>query len=101
MATTVLSLDAPPERVFALLEDPRSLSSFVVGNRTIRRFDPRWPDQGTMAHHTVGFGPLRLRDTVEVTDVDGPRRLALEARFRPLGVMAVTFLVNPDGVAPN
>lgn len=94
MARTDIVLGAPPARVFALLGDPRSLDYFVVGTRSIRRFDPRWPDQGTKVHHSVGFGPLVLRDETEVLESEPDRRLVLEARLRPLGLFRVEFALS-------
>jgi uncharacterized protein YndB with AHSA1/START domain len=99
MATSTRVINASPERVFLLLGDPRSLSYFVVGTKTIRRFDPHWPDLGSVVHHSVGAGPFTLHDSSEVVDVEPDRRLVLEARIRPLAVMKVEFdlLPHPEG----
>jgi uncharacterized protein YndB with AHSA1/START domain len=99
MAKTTMVLPAPPERVFAVLEDPTTLAYFVVGSRTIRHFDPRWPDLHTAVHHTVGVAPLVLRDSTEVVEVDPPTRLVLEARARPFGTATVDFQLHshPEG----
>ncbi len=86
--------DVPPERVFGVLEDPRSLAYFVVGSRNIRRFDPRWPELGTKVHHTIGLGPFAIRDTSEVVAVDPPSLLVLDARVRPLGALSVMFSIS-------
>lgn len=96
MATIVTVLAAPPDRVFALLGDPRSLAYFVVGTKTIRRFDPDWPDPGAKVHHTVGIGPLALRDETEVREAEVDRQLVLDARIRPFGVFRVEFDLTPD-----
>jgi uncharacterized protein YndB with AHSA1/START domain len=97
MARTETLLEGTPERVFTLLGDPRSLAYFVVGTRTIRRFDPRWPDPGTSVHHSVGIGPLVLRDETVVRWADPSRRLVLDARIRPLGQFRVDFTLHPEG----
>jgi len=99
MSVRTLVLPAPPERVFAILEDPTTLATFVVGSRTIRHFDPRWPEVGTRAHHSVGIGPLVIRDSTEVLAEDTPHRLVLEARVRPFGTATVEFRLadHPDG----
>ena len=67
----------------------------VVGTRTIRSFHPRWPELGTEIHHSVGIGPLVLRDTTEVIGAEPPRLLVLEARIRPLGVLRVELRFAP------
>jgi uncharacterized protein YndB with AHSA1/START domain len=91
MATRTVGLDAPPERVFAVLENPASLGAAVPGTRRIRHFDPAWPALGTRLHHSVGLGPFVLRDHTEVLEVEPPHRLVLEARLRPLGSLRVEF----------
>ena len=93
MAVSTTVLAAPPERVFGVLEDPRSLAYFVVGSRKIRRFDPRWPELHTEVHHTVGIGPLSIRDTSEVVAVNPPSLLVLDARIRPFGALSVMFSI--------
>jgi uncharacterized protein YndB with AHSA1/START domain len=95
MARTVIVLSAPPDRVFNLLGDPRSLAYFVVGTKKIRSFDPHWPDSGTKVHHSVGLGPLVLRDETEVLESVSGRLLVLEVRLRPLGLFKVEFRLSP------
>ena len=94
MARTVVVLEAPPTRVFGLLEDPRSLAYFVVGTKKIRKFDPHWPDSGTKVHHSVGVGPLVLHDETEVLESLPPDRLVLEVRLRPFGLFKVEFTLS-------
>lgn len=96
MARSDTAFAVPAERVFALLEDPRSLAYFVVGSRNIRRFDPRWPELHTEVHHSVGVGPLAIRDTSEVVAVRSPSLLVLDARIRPLGALSVAFSISGD-----
>jgi uncharacterized protein YndB with AHSA1/START domain len=98
MARTVVMLEAPPDRVFRLLGDPRSLAYFVVGTKKIRRFDPRWPDPGTKVHHSVGFGPLVLHDETEVLESVPTSLLVLEVRLRPFGHFKVEFTLSPHGM---
>jgi hypothetical protein len=87
-------LPVTAERAWQLLEDPRSLKLLVVGARVIRRFDSRWPDAGTVVHHTIGVRPLVIRDTTAVTRCEPGRRLVLEARLRPLGRFEVDFALR-------
>lgn len=68
----------------------------MAGARRIRRFDPRWPEKGTVIHHTVGVPPLLVRDTTEVLDVEPGRLLRLEARIHPLGALLVEFEFSAD-----
>ncbi len=98
MATTTSHFAATPERVFAVLSDPRSYEYWVVGSKEIRHWDPDFPAQGTSFHHTFLIGPLPVRDSTTVLAVDPPRRLMLRARARPTGIAHVTLdMVPRDG----
>ncbi|HWC85276.1 MAG TPA: SRPBCC domain-containing protein [Solirubrobacteraceae bacterium] len=98
MATSHIQIDAPPERVFAVLATPATYADWVVGSETIRDADPNWPAKGSRFHHRVGVGPLKVKDHTQVVDVDPPRRLVLHARARPVGTALVEFRLAPlDG----
>lgn len=89
MATNETTIDTPPQRVFAVLSEPRSYADWVVGAKDVRDADPSWPALGAKLHHTVGFGPLTLDDHTEVLEVQDDRRLVLKAKTRPLGTARV------------
>ena len=95
MARNTIAIAAPPETVFSVLSDPSSYAGFVVGSKRIRRFDPAWPEAGSVFHHTLGFGPLILRDLTRVDEVEDGRRLVLRAQMRPLAVNLVAFDLRP------
>lgn len=98
MATTRQHIAAAPERVFAVLAEPRNYADWVVGSDTIRDADHHWPAVGSRFYHRVGTGPLKVSDHTEVMDADPPRRLVLHARARPLGTAIVTLVLEPrDG----
>ena len=91
------TLDAPLEAVATVLADPRTYDGVVVGSRRIRWFDPRWPEPGSRFHHTLGVGPLTVRDFSEVVEEDLPRSLRLLVHIRPLGSAEVGFRLAADG----
>lgn len=97
MATVSAHLDVPVEAVASVLTDPRAYDGIVVGSRRIRWFDARWPDEGTNIHHTVGFGPVTVRDRTEVLRNDLPSALELATKVRPLGTLRVTFRLHAEG----
>ncbi len=80
-----------------VLADPRAYDGIVVGSRRIRWFDPRWPEPGSRFHHTLGLGPLTVRDHSEVVTEDLPRSLRLLVRVRPFGSAEVVFRLTPEG----
>ncbi len=91
------TVDAPIEAVAIVLGDPRTYDGVVVGSRRIRWFDPTWPDPGARFHHTLGFGPLVIRDHSEVLEDELPARLRLLVNVGPLGSAEVEFRMAPDG----
>ncbi len=98
MATNHIHVNAPPERVFAVLADPESYGDWVVGSDTIRDADANWPAVGSRFYHRVGVGPFKVEDHTEVVEVDPPRKLVIHARARPVGTALVTMHLEPrDG----
>ncbi|MDQ4071056.1 MAG: SRPBCC family protein [Actinomycetota bacterium] len=97
MACNRTVIDAPARTVFAVLSDPRTYDEFVVGTKRIRRFEPPWPEVGSVFHHTLGVGPLILRDLTCVAEVEDGHRLVLRAQMRPFAVNKVSFGLRPDG----
>lgn len=98
MALNDTFIDAPPERVFAVLADYRAYGEWVVGSRLMRGADPDFPALGTRFYHQVGVGPLHLNDHPSVEEVEPPRRLVLRAKARPLGTAIVDLRLEPvDG----
>jgi uncharacterized protein YndB with AHSA1/START domain len=91
-------IDAPPERLFEILSQPRSYAYWVIGSRAIRDADEQWPAAGARLHHTVNIGPLRLRDHTKVEEVEPERFLQLKAKARPFGTARVKLeLARADG----
>jgi uncharacterized protein YndB with AHSA1/START domain len=93
MAVVETHVDAPPERCFAVLSDPRSYAYWVVGSREIRDADPDWPAKGSKFHHTVEGG---IRDHTVVEEVEPNRRLRMRAKARPFGTAFVTVTMRPQ-----
>ena len=96
MAINETHIDAPPERVFAVLADWRAYGEWVVGSKYMRGADPGFPAVGTRFHHVVGAGPLTLKDHTQVVEVDQPRKLILRAKARPLGTAIVDLTLEPE-----
>ena len=95
MARCQLTFHAPPDAVFRALADAEHYDSWLVGAKDIRSVDSAFPEPGAELHHTVGAGPVEVKDSTEVEAVDTNRRLQLQARFRPIGVARVEFRLEP------
>jgi hypothetical protein len=97
VARTETIVHASPETVFAVLSDPRAYQRFVVGTKRVRRFDPRWPEPGTAIHHTVGVGPLAMRDETDSVECDPPDHLVVHPHIRPFVVTRTSFHLEARG----
>jgi hypothetical protein len=84
-------IDATPEAVFAVLSDAGSYDRWVVSAKDVRDADSSWPEPGSRLYHSVGVGPLVLKDSTKVILSVAPRRLLLAARGRPFGVAHIDF----------
>jgi hypothetical protein len=96
MVTIDAVLDAPIDAVASVLSDPRTYDGVVVGSRRVRWFDAAWPARGSRFHHTVGFGPITIRDHTEVLSDDLPGRLELATGIRPWGVLRAVFRLTEE-----
>ena len=97
MSTNSVRTQADPERVFAVLDDAYAYPRWVVGARRVRHVDAEWPAVGSRFHHAVGTAAGEIHDFSKVLERDRPHHVALEVRFRPLGVARVDLRVEADG----
>jgi uncharacterized protein YndB with AHSA1/START domain len=94
MASNRRYMPVPPAAVWAVLADPESYGYWVVGSKLIRDADPGWPAPGSKFHHTIGVGPLKLRDHTVALEAEPPRRLKIRAKGRPVGTASVTLTMS-------
>ena len=97
MAATDIFIAASPRVVFDVLSDAEAYGYWVVGSKRIRDADPDWPEPGSRFDHTVGVGPVTIRDDTKVEEVARDERLVLHARFRPLGSAEIALRLEPEG----
>jgi hypothetical protein len=97
MPAVSMHFDAPPERAWEVLSEPREYGFWVTGARGVHEADPNWPAPGATFRHSQGVAPLVITDTTSVLRSDPPRRLELEARVRPLLIARVIVAIEPEG----
>ena len=97
MSLNEITVDAPIPVVWGVLAHPPTYEEWVVGNKRVRRHDPGWPDPGAEFHHTLGIGPLALKDRTVALEAIPPRRLVMQVRALPAGVGIVTFELEEAG----
>jgi hypothetical protein len=97
VAVVVHVIQAPVDRVWAVLADGWTYSDWVVGTVHIRDVDQAWPAKGSTLRHKAGPWPLSLRDKSVVLESDPPRSLVLEAGLWPMGAATVSVTLEPVG----
>ena len=97
MAIVQRTIQATPDRIFAVLADGWSYSDWVVGTTHIRNVDPHWPAPGSKLHHKAGPWPISLEDTSTVLAMVPDRSLTLKAELWPLGAATVRIDLEPAG----
>lgn len=95
MSRNTITVRTEPDVVFDVITDARTYAYWVVGAKRIRSVEPAWPAPGSAFHHTVGIGPLTVRDETRVVEIERPRLLVLEARAWPAGTARVTLTLEP------
>lgn len=96
MAVDEITVNAPPERVFAVLSDRTQYQSWVVGTESTMQEEGDWPEVGSTLCYTVA-GLLKLSNRTVVEAVDEPRHLELKAKAGPLPDAAITIDLVPEG----
>ena len=97
MAIVQRTIQAPPDRVFAVLADGWTYSDWVVGTVHIRDVDDSWPAPGSKLHHKAGPWPFSLQDSSTVVSMVPERELLLKAGLWPLGQARIKFVLEPLG----
>jgi uncharacterized protein YndB with AHSA1/START domain len=96
MAFVSREIAASPARVYAVLIDPSTYPSWLVGAREIREIDAAWPAPGSRFHHRVRFGPFILADSTELLVARPCEQIELAVRARPFITARVTFRLVGD-----
>lgn len=96
MAVNEVEIAASPEEVWEVLSDAQSYREWVVGAKEIRDADEGFPQTGTRFHHTIGVGPLTIRDDTLVVRSERPDVLQLHANMGRLGSADVTLRLHGE-----
>ena len=90
-------MDAPIERVFAVITDAWLIPVWVVGATHMRDVDENWPEPGSRMHHQVGAWPIGINDATTVVECIPPSRLVLQAAAWPAGEARIVFDLTAAG----
>jgi hypothetical protein len=95
MAVVQQIIEAPPERIFAVLADGWSYGDWVVGTAHIRDVDTDWPAPGSHIYHKVSVWPAHLNDKTLAVSSDPPRELVMRPHLWLFGELTVRFTLTP------
>lgn len=92
--TVTRDVDAARERVWSVLANGWTYSSWVVGNSRTRAVSRRWPSPGTRILHSIGAWPAVINDETVVETCVPREELVLFARVRPASEARVTLRLS-------
>ena len=95
--TVTRDVDATCERVWDVLADGWTYSSWVVGNSRTRAVSKKWPSPGTRILHSIGPWPAVIDDETVVESCVAREELVLLARVRPATEACVTLRLTDTG----
>jgi len=96
LAVDEITVNAAPERVFAVLSDRTQYQHWVVGTETTSEGEGDWPEPGSTLRYTVA-GPLKLSNRTVVEAVHAPHRLELRAKAGAFPDALITLDLVPEG----
>jgi uncharacterized protein YndB with AHSA1/START domain len=94
VARNEVTIDVPPEAVWAVLEDPYAYPKWVVGTDRTLEADPGFPAPGTKFKVHIALG---LKDHTKVVEVDPGRKIVLDAAASFFGPVRVAIELEPRG----
>ena len=97
MATTTVTVAAPPSAVYATLLDAWTYEVWVGGTKRIRAVDDDWPAPGSRFHHSAGIGPVATRDETRMVRAVPDRLVELEVHLWPIGQARVRLELTERG----
>lgn len=95
MSVNYRLIHVTPERLFEVLADGWSYSSWVVGTSRIRAVSANWPEPGAALHHSFGLWPLVIDDVTRSVGWQAPTGIVLRAHGGAVGVAEVRIDVQP------
>jgi uncharacterized protein YndB with AHSA1/START domain len=91
-----IEIDAPPERVWEVVMDPRRLADWVTIHRRLGDVPPRL-ERGSTFEQTLNLRGAPLHVAWTVVDVDRPRRAVWEGQGPAHSRASIVYELRPDG----
>jgi len=93
---TAIAIDAPPERVWEIVMDPRRLADWVTIHRRVDRVPARL-ERGSTFEQTLNLRGAHLHVLWTVVDIDPPRRAVWEGQGPAHSRAAIVYELRRDG----
>ncbi|HXE46689.1 MAG TPA: SRPBCC family protein [Conexibacter sp.] len=93
---TAIEIDAPPERVWEVVMDPRRLGDWVTIHRRVERV-PAELRRGSTFEQTLNLRGAHLHVVWTVVDVDPPHRAAWEGQGPAHSRASIVYELRRDG----
>jgi uncharacterized protein YndB with AHSA1/START domain len=93
---TEIEIDAPPERVWAIVMDPKRLADWVTIHRKLGDVPARLR-KGSTFEQTLNLRGAHLHVTWTVVDLDEPRRAVWEGQGPAHSRASIVYELHPDG----
>lgn len=93
---TAIEIAAPPERVWAVVMDPRRLGDWVTIHRSVANAPERL-EQGSTFEQTLNLRGAPLHVEWTVVDLDPPRRAAWDGRGPVHSRASIVYELTPSG----
>lgn len=93
---TVIEIDAPPERVWEVVMDPRRLADWVTIHRRLGDVPERLR-KGSTFEQTLNLRGAHLHVVWTVVDVDPPRRAVWEGQGPAHSRASIVYELHPQG----
>jgi len=93
---TEIAIDAPPERVWEIVMDPRRLADWVTIHRRVERVPARL-ERGATFEQTLNLRGAHLHVVWTVVDIDPPRRAVWEGQGPAHSRAAIVYELRDDG----
>ncbi len=93
---TAIAIDAPPERVWAVVMDPRRLGDWVTIHRRVAHVPERLV-RGSTFEQTLNLRGAPLHVVWTVVDVEPPSRAVWEGLGPAHSRASIVYALRPDG----
>jgi uncharacterized membrane protein len=98
VVTASIEIDAPPERVYDTMLDPKKLPDWVTIHRRVNRADKGTPHEGYEMEQTLCLRGANFKVRWTLTEADRPERATWEGRGPAHSYARTSYALSPvDG----